>query len=66
VTLSDGGVCTHAREPVADDDGDRITYTCADGRVLVGPMQRGDTWFALVSTPDLDTFSNATVASVDY
>ena len=66
VTLSDGGVCTHAREPLADDDGDRITYACADGRVLVGPLQRGDSWFALVSTAELDSFSNAAVATVAY
>jgi beta-lactamase class A len=66
VTLADGVVCVRQPGPQVNDDGDHVTYNCAGGAVLVGPLQRGTVWWALESADQMQTFMDVRVASVTY
>ncbi len=66
VTLAGGVACVRQPGPQINDDGDHVTYNCARGGVLVGPLQRGATWWALESTDQMQTFMDVRVASVTY
>lgn len=66
VQLDDGTSCLRKPGPQANDDGDHITYECADGAVLVGPLQRSSTWWALKSDDQLAAFTDVRIVTVSY
>jgi hypothetical protein len=66
VVLEDGTSCYRRPGPLANDDGDHISYDCVDGRVLVGPLQRSDTWAALASDAHLESFTTVYLRRVTY
>lgn len=66
VTLADGALCTRQPGPQVNDDGDHVTYNCTGGAALVGPLQRGTTWWALESRDQMQTFMDVRVAAVTY
>ena len=66
MTLADGAACVRQPGPQVNDDGDHVTYNCVGGGVLVGPLQRSTTWWALESTDNMQTFMDVRIASVTY
>jgi len=47
VTLEDGTNCTALRTEPLNEDGDRVSYECGDGSLLIGPLQRSEVFYAL-------------------
>jgi hypothetical protein len=64
--LADSSTCMHVTGPPVDGDGDRVTYACSDGSVIIGGVQRGTTWSAYKTTPDLADALNTNVVTAWY
>jgi hypothetical protein len=61
--LEDGTQCTFVLTPALNEDGDRVTYQCEDGTVLVGPLQRSLAFFALRGDAELTWLQTVRVAA---
>lgn len=54
LALEDGTTCERTLGEQVNDDGDRLTYVCDGGSVLIGPVQRTGVWSALKADAALE------------